>query len=117
MAKFTYKCKDCDKIMNIYGSAKCRSFLCECGGSMEFQMPKTSNSTTYEKPNKESSTKWIEDHQQVIKSRKEKYFWQVEVPRLVASGIYSKESMLQNGWITITEEGKIVVNTVPPSQR
>lgn len=84
---------------------------------MKKQMPKLSNTTSTEIADKHSGKKWLEDQQEILKARKEKFFWEVEVPRFVESGIYSIETMLQNGWISVSEEGVMTVNTKPPSQR
>lgn len=117
MAKYSFKCKTCGKAQQRYVGPRLLELPCDCGSVMVRQMPKTSHSTTYEKPDKDSGSKWIEDQPNVLQARKEKYFWEVEVPRLVASGIYSAETMIQNGWVSISDDGKITVNIKPPSQR
>lgn len=117
MAKFTFKCNKCGKAQQRYVGLRLLELPCECGSTMQRQLPQTSHSTTYEKPDKESGRKWIEDQPEILKARKEKFFWEVEVPRLVASGTYTIETMVENGWISISDDGKIVVNTKPVSQR
>ena len=117
MAKFTFKCIRCGKAQQLYVGHNTLTVKCSCGESMERLMPNISRSSTFEQPDKESGKQWLEDQPDIIKARKEKFYWGVEVPRFVASGTYSVETMLSNGWISLSDDGKIVVNTKPPSQR
>jgi len=66
---------------------------------------------------KHTGITWIDDQQQMVKDRKDNYYWSVEVPRFVASGVYSLETMLENSWIRVDDAGKIHVNNVPPNKR
>jgi hypothetical protein len=52
-----------------------------------------------------------------IKQRKDEYYWTVEVPRLVNSGTYSVETMLENGWIIIDDNHQIKIQNKPPHKR
>ena len=80
-------------------------------------MPRVSKTTVKETSDKRMNRKWLDDHKETMKARKERYFYEVEVPRLVASGVYSIETMLQNNWIFFDDSGKMHVHTKPPSQR
>jgi hypothetical protein len=73
--------------------------------------------TTYEDPDGQSGRKWLPDHNNVITERKRKYYYEVEVPRMVASGQYSVETMLGENWIWLDDDGKIHVHTKPPEMR
>ena len=57
---------------------------------------------------------WNQNHQELIKERREQHYWEVEVPRLVEK--YSLETCLENGWLTYNEKGDLVINK-PPSKR
>lgn len=66
---------------------------------------------------KESGTKWRADHNEDLKARSDLYFWKHHVPRLVDSGVYSLETLLQNGWVIVNAKGQIEVQTTPPNKR
>ena len=117
MAKYTFRCEKCNKTQQLHVGFSVSTFECDCGSTMNRQMPTISKSTVYETADKQSNRKWLEDHEQILKSRKEKYFWSVEVPRMVASGVYTVETMVENGWISLDDNNKIIVNTKPVSQR
>jgi len=50
-------------------------------------------------------------------NRSDNYFWSVEVPRLVNTGTYSIETMIENDWISVDDKGNIQINTRPPKKR
>jgi len=54
-----------------------------------------------------------EDEQKKNKDRRTEYFWEHEVPRLVQSGIYTTQTMLEEGWVTINDKGEMVINKAP----
>jgi len=117
MAKYTFICDKCHVTQQMYVGSSLLEKECQCGGTLHRQLPKLSQSTSYEKPDKDSACRWIDDQPAVIQSRKEQFYWSVEVPRMVNSGTFSIETMLDNGWITVSEEGNMIINTKPPSQR
>lgn len=117
MAKYTFKCDKCNKTQQLYVGSSDFEVKCECGLTMKRMMPVITAPTSYEDPDGQSGRKWLDDHDSILKSRKEHYYWSVEVPRFVASGVYSIETMLDNGWISLSDDGKIIINTKPPSQR
>ena len=117
MAKYTFKCQSCGKAQQRYVGPKIFTQSCSCGATMVRQLPSVLPPSSFESPDKESGRQWLEDQEQILRARKEKYYWEVEVPRLVASGTYSVETMLQNGWIYLSDDGAVHVNTKPPSQR
>lgn len=117
MAKRTFKCPKCERVHQTVGPRSLSVVCPECGADMIQQMPQTSKPTAYESSDKSANRQWLDDHASILKNRKETHFWSVEVPRMVASGVYSIETMLQNGWIWIDDAGKMNVHTKPPSQR
>lgn len=117
MARYTFICPKCASTIQTYVSSTCLSVQCSCGEDMVRQIPKTSKPTVHEVPDKHSGKKLLENNAEELRARKERFFWEVEVPRLVQSGTYSMETMVANGWITMLEDKTFVVNTKPPSQR
>ncbi len=117
MAKYRFICEKCNKESERYASLK-DSFTCSCEGKMIRQMPILNGPvTTRETINKVTGHTWIADQEEIVKDRKDEYFWSVEVPRLVNSGTYSLQTMLEQGWISVDDAGKIHTNNKPPSKR
>jgi len=117
MAKRTYKCLRCERVQQLVGP-RSASVVCDtCGEIMVVQMPIVSKPTVHESPDKQSGKLWLDDHAQVMKDRKENYYWAVLVPRMVQSGVYSMETILQNGWAWIDDAGHMHVYDKPPSRR
>ena len=61
-------------------------------------------------------TKWKQDQKDLVKERKADYFWEIEVPKKVNSGIYSLQTMLENGWVYVDDKGKLQTRTKPPQK-
>jgi len=80
-------------------------------------MPNINKPNNYTTKDKYTNLKVIEDNAEAIKERRDKHYWGHEVPKLVASGIYGQDTMLQQGWISIDDFGAITINTKPPSAR
>lgn len=117
MARYTFICPTCMSTAQTYVPSTCLSVTCSCGEEMIRQIPKVSKPTVHETPDKHSGKKLLENHAEEMRARKEKYFWEVEVPRLVQSGTYTMETMVGNQWITMLDDKTFTVNTKPPSQR
>ena len=85
---------------------------------MARQMPTLNGPTTvHEVPDKRSGAKWLDDHERMIQDRKLKYFWEVEVPRMVASGTYTMETLLENGWVWFDDNKQMHIHTKPVHMR
>ena len=54
------------------------------------------------------------DQREALKERRDDYFWEVQVPRLVQE--YSVETCIQEGWLVYNDKGELVINK-PPSKR
>lgn len=119
MAKYKFICDLCGEVVDKITSPRLLSAVCpKCTGNMSRQLPTMNGPVTvYEDPDGQSGKKWLPDHQETIKARRLKYYYEVEVPRLVASGIYSIETMLDNDWIWLDDNGQIHVHTKPPEMR
>lgn len=118
MAKYTYKCTACSLEFQKHASISTRVFNCiECGEEAKRLMPKLNNSNITEVVDKKSGVTRIPDQDDVLKERKEEFFWTVEVPRMVNSGVYGVDTMLENGWIELDDMGKIIIMDKPPHKR
>ena len=118
MPRYKFKCTSCDKIEPRRVKVGTTNIDCECGNKMVWQMPTLNGaSEVLETVDKDSGTEWRADHKDDLEKRKAEYFWKHEVPRLVDSGVYGLDTLLENGWIIINEKGQIEVQTKPPHRR
>ena len=119
MPKYTFTCSACNFSSQFYVSSKVKEKEClECWNMMKRQVPKLSgNSNVTETVNKYTNTSHRRDHSKIMKERQDEYYWTVEVPRMVASGTYSLETMLENGWVYFNDKKEMVVNDKPPHRR
>lgn len=103
----------------MYVPPKVQDVPCKsCTGTMFRQMPTLNGpANVREVIDKNTGITWTDGQQDMIKDRKDEYYWTVEVPRFVNSGIYSLETMLENQWIYVDDAGKIHTNDKPPSKR
>ncbi len=117
MPKYTFKC-DNGHTVQKYTSSSVTDFPCKaCDAIMVRQMPKIQSSDVSETVDKYTGTEWKADQREMVKQRRDEYYWSVEVPRLVNSGTYSIETMLENGWIYIDDKEQVQINTIPPHKR
>ena len=118
MPRFKFKCPQCDEIITKRVAVGTQEIDCKCGGRMQWQMPMLIGaSEVTETVDKNFGTKWRADHRDDLQMRKAQYFWQHEVPRLVNSGTYGLDTMLENGWIIVNDKGEIEIQTKPPHKR
>lgn len=79
-------------------------------------MPVLSGKTdTLETVDKDRNIKWLDNHKDIVDDRRSIHYWKVEVPKLVNSGVYSLETMLENKWVYYDDKGQLQVRTIPPS--
>jgi hypothetical protein len=114
------------------------NFTCECGYSVKKYTPKDrvvlpcpqcDKNMNREMPilngppakrevvNELLNSRWCDDQKQIIQARKEKYYWSIEVPRMVNSGTYTVQTMLEKGWIWIDDNSQMHIHTKPPNER
>jgi hypothetical protein len=118
MAKYTFQCKECKEQKIVYTSTSTKEVDCDCGGSMKRMLPKLNGpADVTETVDNYTGIVWKDGQKDLVQQRKQEYFWKHQVPRLVNSGTYSVETMLENGWITINEKGDFVINDKPPFKR
>lgn len=120
MPKYTFKCS-LGHTVQKYTSSKTTGFPCEegyCSAVMVRQMPTLNGpADVTETVDKYMGVTWRPDQKEQVKQRRDEFYWTVEVPRMVASGTYTVETMLENGWITLDDHGHVQVNNKPPSKR
>lgn len=123
MPKYTFKCPECGLVeqQNVPRSVKEVS-CCRCAPDkeswMKRQMPKLGGqSEVNETVDEYTGIVWKDGQRESIKERKEKFYWEVEVPRMVNSGTYSIETMLEMGWVYINDKDEMCINNKPPSER
>lgn len=116
MPKYTFKCNKCSLQKQTYTNTSVKEIECECGDSMKRQMPSLRGLKTTETVDKYTNRKHISDHDNVLKERKLDYYWSVEVPKMVNSGTYSIETMIEQGWVYYDEKGNLITRTKPPQK-
>ena len=120
MPKYTFKCSLGHTIQK-FTPKNVQAFPCEqefCSAVMEKQLPTLNGpSNVTEVIDKNSGITHRRDQKEEVKARREEYYWTVEVPRFVASGTYSLETMLENGWVWVDDNLQVHINTVPPHRR
>jgi ssDNA-binding Zn-finger/Zn-ribbon topoisomerase 1 len=113
MPKYTFICNKCGKQIQKYLSSSQRFNQCDCGETVERSMPNISGTKTTETVDKLLNRKHIDGQIGALKERKLDYYWEVEVPKMVDSGIYSIETMLEQGWVYYNEKGELTARTKP----
>lgn len=117
MAKVTFKCSACNALIQKFTSSKKPKAICECGSEMKRQMPKLSGAAEVtEVIDKYSNKKWKLNQKEILEDRKAEYFWSVEVPKKVNSGVYEIDTMLELGWIYFDDKEEIQIRTKPPQR-
>lgn len=119
MPKYTFKC-DSGHVTQKITSSSVTQFPCTnelCSAVMIRQMPNILTPNVTEVIDKYTGITHIDGQKDLILERKDEYYWTVEVPRMVNSGTYSLETMLENSWIWVDDKGKIHTNDKPPSKR
>lgn len=118
MPKYTFECPHCESLEQKITDISVKEIKCHhCGKQMVRQMPILKGIKTTEVIDKYTNKKHVSDHKEQIKERKEDYYWSVEVPKLVNSGIYELGTMLQQGWVYFNEKNELVTRTKPPTKQ
>jgi hypothetical protein len=118
MPKYSFKCDACERVVKRYVKSTVLEAECECGAVMRRLLPNLNGaSEVTETVNPTTGMRWKQDQQEMIKERRDDYFWKVEVPRLVNSGTYSMETILERGWIYFDDARRMHIYTKPPQKR
>ena len=116
MPKFRFRCQ-CGNEIERFVSLKTEETDCSsCGAKMKRQFPGAGSQQVREVVDSFTNTRQTPDAKAENKARKTEYFWEIEVPRLVQSGTYSTQTMLDEGWIAYNDRDELVINK-PPSKR
>lgn len=115
MPKYTFKCEKCNTEKQYFVNADQELDCLVCSQRMYKQFPILAGQEVTEVVNQLTNTKWKQDQQEILRERKEDYYWSVEVPRLVQK--YSLQACLEQGWVWIDDSGKMHVHTKPPGKR
>jgi len=116
MPKYTFICSNCESTTQKYTSIKTKAIDCECGNKMDRLLPNISSLQSTEIVDKFLNIKHTDNHENDLKDRKSHYYWSVEVPKMVNSGIYSIETMFELGWVEYNEKHELVTRTKPPEK-
>lgn len=79
-------------------------------------MPTIRGLKNTETVDKFTNKKHFSDQKEIINERKLDYYWEVEVPKMVNSGIYELDTMLEQGWVYYNEKNELVTRTKPPQK-
>lgn len=115
MPKYTFTCA-CGHSKQQLASISTKEITCDvCSASMTRSLPKLSGKANVtEVVDSHTGVKWGDDHIKEMEDRKRTHFWEVEVPRMVNSGVYAIETMLENRWVYFDDHGKLITRTRPP---
>ncbi len=116
MPKYTFQCTSCDNKKQVFTSLKTKTIACEkCQAEMNRQMPVLAGSSEIrETVDSHVGVSWTENQQKLVSDRKQTFYWEIEVPKMVNSGVYSLETMLENRWVYYDDHGNLVTRTKPP---
>lgn len=118
MPKYTFACEHGHTVKK-FTSSKVETLPCtSCTSTMTRQLPTLGGpADVTETVDKYMNVKWRPDQKEQVKQRRDEFYWTVEVPRMVGSGVYSVETMLENGWITLDDHHHVIINNKPPDKR
>jgi len=118
MPKYTFVC-ECGSSLQKMVYASIKSLKCEeCGKDMSRKLPVLSGSPTVnETIDSYTGTVQPANQRDMVEQRRDEYYWTVEVPRLVDSGTYELQTMIEMGWVTVDDKGQLHVNNKPPHKR
>lgn len=119
MPKYTFSCDKCGSLEQKFTDVSVKEIDCHIckDHKMDRQMPMLKGIKTSEVVDKYTNTKHATDQKELVTERKLDYYWSVEVPKLVNSGIYELGTMLQQGWVYYDEKNKLVTRTKPPQKQ
>ena len=118
MPKFTFKCAECDTTTQLLAELTDKPVCPLCEKLLVRQLPSLTGPTdVFETIDSNTNIKHRPDQKALIKERNSIYYWKHVVPQLAADPKYSLETKLDNGWITVDENGHIHVQDKPPEKR
>ena len=110
MAKYRFQCEKCSTVVERYVAVSVETLPCkECGSLSKRLFPNIGSKKVTEVVDPFLNVRQEEDHKKQLEDRRTEYFWEVEVPRFVQSGVYSMETMLAEGWLVYNEKGELEI--------
>lgn len=113
MAKRTFRCSSCGKEFHLYVTSTV-AVECGCGSPATVLPPKVLSPDVTETVDQGRNVKWREGQQEDIAERRQDHYWSVEVPKFVRSGVYTMQTMIENGWVYFDEKNEMHIRTKPP---
>ena len=117
MPKYTFKCESCGSSKSQFATVKTKIVDCVCGKTMNRQLPSLLTSNKTELVDKYKNISQRENQKEELQERRDKFYWEVEVPRMVNSGTYSLETMMEQNWVYVDDNNEIHINNKPLAQR
>ena len=115
MPKYRFVCQNCKADIERFASIKTEEAPCSaCSGIMKRQLPNIGSQVVHEVVDKFTNVKHTANQKAEDAQRKQDYFWDIQVPRLVQE--YSVQTCLEEGWLVYNDKGELVINK-PPSKR
>jgi len=111
MPKYVFKCETCQSSKTAFTSSDIKEIACTCGSHMDRQMPNISGQKVSEVIDPYTNTKRDQNHNDLIKARRDDHYWNVEVEKLIKT--HSTATCLENGWLVYNEKGELVKGKAP----
>ena len=117
MPKYTFKCTKCSDSEQKIVSRKINNLECsKCGALSVRQMPSLAGPPEVRENVGEFNKTRRKDQDKLLDERQAEYYWKHEVPKMVASGIYQLDTMLEQNWVYYNEKKELVTRTKPPQK-
>lgn len=115
MPKYTFNCECGFSAQKTLPRTK-KTIVCpDCGKDIGRSVPKLGGPVEVKETVGDLKKKWNKDNKEIVRERKESHYWKHEVPKLVSSGVYGLDTMLENGWVYFDEKGELQIRTKPPN--
>ena len=117
MPRYTFSCPNGHQFQ-AFAQINEQALACKiCSAISTRLLPKLSDKTDLkEKVDSFTGIQRAPDQKDLVESRNKDHYWQIEVPRLVNSGTYSIQSMLEYGWVYYNDKGQIQIRDHPPNR-
>lgn len=122
MPKYTFECPNCGTAEQQYVPRNIKTVsCCKCAPEevwMKRKLPTLSGNPEITEVIDDYTGKTIkQDQGKMVKERRDIYYWSIEVPKLVRSGVYGLDTMLENGWVWFDDNHHMHIHDKPPHKR
>ena len=120
MPLFTFKCPECNTKRQMFVSASRQDIPCHtpnCRATARRQLPISNHADVTEIAYSHNNIVQLQGQREILEKRRDTHYWKNEVPRMVSSGVYSVQTMLEMGWVYLDERGEVQVYTKPKHER